>query len=159
MLAHEIRDNSPVQVKEIVRQRIHDLKRGAITKTKYRDGSTIHINHYERENIKEIPGIEDFGTSHAVSHAADMSNSINKCIDAFLGRPLTRGEIEFTKDICAQTTTYPYYPYYNPYYYNQFNLNRNPFFITNPTSMALSTLVNAPLGPPFGQPFLVYIHV
>jgi hypothetical protein len=55
-------------------------------------------------------------------------------------------------DVYAQTTTFPYFPnLYDPYYYNQFNLNRNPFFITNPTSLALSTLVNAPLGPPFGQ--------
>jgi hypothetical protein len=55
-------------------------------------------------------------------------------------------------DVYAQTTTFPYFPnLYDPYYYNQFNFNRNPFFITNPTSLALSTLVNAPLGPPFGQ--------
>jgi hypothetical protein len=55
-------------------------------------------------------------------------------------------------DVYAQTTAFPYFPnLYDPYYYyNQFNLNRNPFFITNPTSTALSTLVNAPLGPPFG---------
>jgi hypothetical protein len=37
----------------------------------------------------------------------------------------------------------PYYPnLFDPYYYNQFNLNRNPFFITNPISTELSTLVN-----------------
>jgi hypothetical protein len=55
-------------------------------------------------------------------------------------------------DVYAQTTTFPYFPnLYDPYYSNQFNFNRNPFFITNPTSLALSTLVNAPLGPPFGQ--------
>jgi hypothetical protein len=55
-------------------------------------------------------------------------------------------------DVHAQTTTFPYFPnLYDPYYYNQFNFNRNPFFITNPTSTALSTLVNAPLGPPFGH--------
>jgi len=54
-------------------------------------------------------------------------------------------------DVYAQTTTYPYNPYYNPYSSNQFTFNRNPFFITNPTSLASSTLVNAPLGPPFGQ--------
>ena len=55
-------------------------------------------------------------------------------------------------DVFAQTTTNAYNPYYyNPYNYNLFNFNRNPFFITNPTSTALSTLINAPLGPPFGH--------
>jgi hypothetical protein len=49
-------------------------------------------------------------------------------------------------DAYAQTVNNPYNPFYNPY-----SFNRNPFFITNPTSLAFSTLVNAPLGPPFGQ--------
>jgi hypothetical protein len=55
-------------------------------------------------------------------------------------------------DVSAQLTTNPVTPFNNnPFFFNQFNFNRNPFFITNPTSTALSTLVNAPLGPPFGQ--------
>jgi hypothetical protein len=38
----------------------------------------------------------------------------------------------------------------NPYPYNPYNTYTNPFFLTNPTTSALSTAVNAPLIPPFG---------
>lgn len=47
-------------------------------------------------------------------------------------------------NVYAQTIN-PYNPYYNPY-----NTYSNPFFLANPTTLALSTAVNAPLVPPFG---------
>lgn len=46
-----------------------------------------------------------------------------------------------TKNAYAQINPYPYYPY---------NIYANPFFLTNPTTSALSAAINAPPIPPFG---------
>jgi hypothetical protein len=47
--------------------------------------------------------------------------------------------------VLAQTTSA-----YNPNYYNQFNSYGSPYFATNPSSTAFSTLASTPFGPPYG---------
>ena len=85
-----------------------------------------------------------------------ISGLVALCLSLLLPLNLVDSNVSIktttTPDVYGQVTTLPYFPnLHDPYYYNQFNFNRNPFFITNPTSTALSTLVNAPLGPPFGH--------
>lgn len=99
MLAHKIRKMNTKQAQETVRQAVHDLETGTITKTKYTDGSvSIHQYHAENVHAKQTTadGFEDFRSS---SYMADLSGAIKKCIGILLERPLGRGEIEYSERV------------------------------------------------------------